>query len=238
LRGELLHQVVSAQEKERQRIARELHDGAGQLLIALGLGFAAAANSVQTKPALAQKQLTTLKEMVNQALKDLRDLIADLRPSVLDDLGLIPALQGLVKIFEERMQDSSQPLHVSMQTHGTVIRLQPDIETIAFRIIQEALTNVTKHARATSVHIQLTFKEPCLNLIITDDGSGFETEKYLHQKATTPAWGLLGMQERVALVGGEFQIQSQVGRGTTIDVCLPLLNQGAKYGENLLAISG
>ncbi|MCB8943068.1 MAG: GAF domain-containing sensor histidine kinase [Ardenticatenaceae bacterium] len=227
LRGELLHQVVSAQEKERQRIARELHDGTGQLLTALGLGFAATVNNMQTNPTLAHTQLIKLKEMVNQALKDLRDLISDLRPSVLDDLGLMPALQGLVKNFEERMRDSGQRLHVSMEIGGTICRLHPDIETIAFRIMQEALTNITKHAQAAHVYIRLTFNEPCLNLVITDDGSGFEAEKYLHQKATTPAWGLIGMQERVGLVGGNFQIQSQVGSGTTINVCLPLLDKGA-----------
>ncbi len=237
LRGELLHQVVSAQEKERQRIARELHDGTGQLLTGLGLGFAAAANNINTNPPLVHKQLTTLKEMVNQALKDLRDLISDLRPSVLDDLGLIPALQGLVKIFQERMLDSGQLLAISLETNGPVCRLHPDVETIAFRITQEALTNIVKHAQATNVQIQLTFNDPILKLVISDNGSGFETEKYLRQKATTPAWGLLGMQERVALVGGELQIHSQVGKGTTIDVCLPFLNTGVEYVENSVAIS-
>jgi signal transduction histidine kinase len=237
LRGELLHQVVSAQEKERQRIARELHDGTGQLLTALGLGFAAAANSIDTNPPRAQEQMTKLKGMVNQALKDLRDLISDLRPSVLDDLGLIPALKGLVKIFEDRMLDFGQLLHISLDINGTVRRLHPDVETIAFRITQEALTNVAKHAQATHVCIQLTFNDAILKLVISDDGSGFEAEKYLHQKATAPAWGLLGMQERVALVGGEFQIHSQAGNGTTIDVCLPILNRGVEYVENSRVIS-
>ncbi|MFZ0548693.1 MAG: GAF domain-containing sensor histidine kinase [Candidatus Promineifilaceae bacterium] len=238
LRGELLHQVVSAQEKERQRIARELHDGTGQLLTALGLGFAATANNIYSNPTLVQERLTTLKEMVNQALKDLRDLISDLRPSVLDDLGLIPALEGLVKVFEDRLRDSGKQLKVFMEVGGNVHRLQPDVETIAFRITQEALTNIAKHAQATKVIIRLTFKEPCLNLFITDNGSGFEVEKYFNQRATTPAWGLLGMQERVALVGGNFQIHSQVGDGTTIDVCLPLLNKGEEYVESSLALSG
>lgn len=238
LRGELLHQVVSAQEKERERIARELHDGTGQLLTGLGLGFAAASNNIDTNPQLVHKQLTKLKEMINQAMKDLRDLISDLRPSVLDDLGLIPALEGLVKNFEERLRDSGQELEVTMVVEGNVHRLHPDVETIAFRITQEALTNVAKHAQAAKVFIRLRFREPCLNLFISDNGSGFEVEKYFNQKARRPAWGLLGMQERVALVGGNFQIHSRVGNGTNIEVCLPLLTKGEEYVETSVAISG
>ncbi|MCA9927048.1 MAG: GAF domain-containing sensor histidine kinase [Anaerolineales bacterium] len=238
LRGELLHQVVSAQEQERQRIARELHDGTGQLLTAMGLGFAAAAKSTQTNPQLAQKQLTTLKEMVNQALKELRDLIADLRPSVLDDLGLIPALQSLVKTFETRMSDSGQMLHTTLHVDGRAHRLHPDIETIAFRIIQEALTNVVKHANASEVQISLDFRAPKLYIAITDNGTGFHTKNYFNQTATSHSWGLLGMQERASLVGGQFNIQSQVGNGTTINVCLPLLkDEGEGYAENSTALS-
>lgn len=226
LRGELLHQVVSAQEHERQRIARELHDGTGQMLTAMGLGFAAAANSTLTNPQLAGEQLTTLKKMAMEALRELRDLIADLRPSVLDDLGLIPALQSQVKMFDQRMTQTGQPIHASINVNGRVRRLHPDIETTAFRIIQEALNNVAKHAQAAKVHVQLNFQDPCLNLVVSDDGRGFNSENYFGGTTTRHAWGLLGMQERVSLVGGQFKIQSQPGSGTTIDVCLPFFNKG------------
>ncbi|HUM68339.1 MAG TPA: histidine kinase, partial [Chloroflexota bacterium] len=100
LRGELLHQVVSVQERERQRIARDLHDGAGQALTALGLGFVAVSETVKSNPTLAAQQLVELKQMSTQALIDLRDLIRDLRPSLLDDLGLVPALQNQVQTFQ------------------------------------------------------------------------------------------------------------------------------------------
>lgn len=235
LRGELLHQVVSAQELERQRIARELHDGTGQMLTAMGLGFAAAAESTRTNPQLASKQLTTLKKMSMEALRDLRDLIADLRPSLLDDLGLIPALESQLKTFSTRMMNTDQPINASLNVNGRVHRLHPDLETTAFRIIQEALTNVAKHAQATEVCVQLNFQASCLNLRIIDNGCGFDAVRFFNQTGTHHAWGLLGMQERVALVGGKFSIQSQPGSGTTIDVCLPLLNEGENDVEDSIA---
>ncbi len=238
LRGELLHQVVSAQEHERQRIARELHDGTGQMLTAMGLGFAAAASSTLTNPQLANEQLTTLKKMTMEALRELRDLIADLRPSVLDDLGLIPALQSQIKAFDQRMTHAGQPVHTTINVDGRVHRLHPDIETTAFRIIQEALNNVAKHAQATEVHVQLNYREPCLNLVISDNGCGFNTEIHFSGTTTRHAWGLLGMQERVALVGGHFKIQSQPGSGTTIDVCLPFLTEGEEHVEDSLTLGG
>jgi signal transduction histidine kinase len=237
LRGELLHQVVSAQEHERQRIARELHDGTGQILTGIGLGFAAAADTVLTNPALTSKQLTSLKEMSMEALKELRELIADLRPSLLDDLGLIPALESQVITFKQRMSANKEPVQVSFVKNGRIRRLHPNIETIAFRITQEALTNISKHAAASQVFIELTYNEPCLRLSVADDGCGFDADEVLNQAATNHAWGLLGMKERVALVGGEFTLQSQNGTGTIITVCLPLIGEGEEDVEDSFAVS-
>ena len=149
LRGELLHQVVSAQERERQRIARELHDGTGQALTALGLGFAAASENVRHDPELAASQLAELKTMSTQALQELRDLIGDLRPSLLDDLGLVPALQSQVQSFTQRTG-----VQADFVLNGRRQRVQPEIETILFRIAQEALTNVAKHAQASQVTVR------------------------------------------------------------------------------------
>lgn len=218
LRGELLHQIVSAQEHERIRIARELHDSIGQALTALGLGYAAVGETVTSDPKLATMQLIELKEMSTQALTELHHLIRDLRPSLLDDLGLVPALQNQVRLFKE-----SHACVVDFQVDGRLRRLHPDLETIVFRIVQEALTNISKYARATEVCLTLNFAEAVIDLKITDNGVGFDVDQAFDKKMeASHGWGLLGMQERATLVGGDFHIHSIPNQGTTVDVCIPL----------------
>ncbi len=226
LRGELLHQVVSAQERERQRIARELHDSTGQTLTALGLGFAAVAETVQSDPDLAVKQVKELKQMSMEALAELRDMIRDLRPSLLDDLGLVPALQNQIQMFQ-----THTGVQADLQITSRIQRLSPDVETILFRIAQEALTNVAKHAHAQHVNLQLQFDPDAVHLQVRDDGHGFQPEA-VFETGDQPrhAWGLLGMQERVSLVGGECQIVSTVGEGTAVNVTIPF-NEHDKLGD-------
>ncbi|MEZ4593194.1 MAG: GAF domain-containing sensor histidine kinase [Chloroflexota bacterium] len=218
LRGELLHQVVSAQERERQRIARELHDGTGQTLTALGLGFAAASENVQHNPQLAASQLTQLKTMSTEALQELRNLIQDLRPSLLDDLGLVPALQSQVQLFSERTG-----VQAEFVLNGRRQRVQPEIETIVFRIAQEAMNNVAKHARASQVTVTIGFVDSLLNLEVRDNGRGFDARHMFEMSnGSRQVWGLLGMQERVALVGGSCVVHSQPGQGTAVQVSIPI----------------
>lgn len=230
LRGELLHQVVSAQETERQRIARELHDGTGQTLTALGLGLAAVSGRMSAVDGKTSDQLNELKDLSTSAMIELRDVISDLRPSLLDDLGLVPALRGQVQAFTER-----SGIHANLAISGPIRRLSPDLETILYRIVQEALTNVNKHASATTARVHLAFEEESLQLTIIDDGRGFDIDNILR---STPgelkAWGLLGMQERVALAGGTFDISSTPGEGTTIEISIPLQEEEVKevYGED------
>jgi signal transduction histidine kinase len=220
--GELLHQVVTAQENERQRVARELHDGTGQILTGLGLGLAATGESLPENPELAMEQLTELGRLNDQAMQDLRDVISDLRPSVLDDLGLVPAFQAQIRSFESRTGVTAD-----FELQGRRRRLSQEIETIVFRIGQEALTNVGKHARAKTVTVQLRFQPVCLRLLIQDDGLGFDPEEVLSANGgQRRAWGLLGIQERVALVGGACEITSQPGSGTLINVTIPLEETG------------
>lgn len=228
LRRDLLHQVVTAQEHERQRIARELHDTTGQALTALGLGFAAASETVRTNPEIASRQLGELKKLSMQTLEELRDLIGNLRPSVLDDLGLVPALQGQIREFINRTG-----VPADLVLHGKRRRVQPEIETIVFRITQEALTNVTRHAAAKQVSIQLDFQPDILSLTIKDNGRGFEPPSVLNPHARRRSWGLLGMQERVALVGGHYQLLSAPGQGTTIQVSIPLEKEGQENDNNI-----
>ena len=154
--------------------------------------------------------------MSGQLVQELQGLIAGLRPSVLDDLGLVPALYGLVKEFEERTHVEAQ-----VKVTGSSRRILPDIETILFRIAQEGLTNVTKHAGATLVKVLLDFGETAVGLRVQDNGCGFNPQEILHSDPKH-RWGLFGIRERVALVGGVCDIVSWPGDGTTIRVTIPL----------------
>jgi signal transduction histidine kinase len=213
-RGELLHRIVSVQEAERQRIARELHDGTGQTLTALGLGLAAAADRIDSDPVAVRRQLIEMKQMNAQVLQEVHNVITDLRPSILDNLGLVPALRGHVSAFETRTGIQAQ-----LFVHGKAARLKPDVETTIFRIVQEALTNVARHAEARSVLVQVVFGDD-VQLSIQDDGRGFDVARAL-AGGDRAAWGLLGIQERAALVGGAAELLSKPGQGTTVRVAVP-----------------
>ena len=218
LRGELYRRIVSAQERERQRIARELHDGTGQMLTGLGLGLKAASERVHDDPEQASQQLVELKNLNAHALQELRDLISDLRPSILDDLGLVPALQAQVKEFQARTG-----VDAGLMADGHRRRLPSEIETVIFRIVQESLTNVAKHANARHVLVRLIFDLSAVQLIVTDDGCGFDPEEALSAGGgERRAWGLLGIQERITLVGGGCEIVSQPGKGTTVRAWAPI----------------
>ncbi len=218
LRGELLHQIVSAQENERQRIARELHDGPGQMLTALGLGLAAASDSITHNPERGAQQLVKLKTMNTMVLHELQNLVVGLRPSVLDDLGLAPAMRGLIKEFETQMG-----VAIQFTVRGQPRRVQPELEIILFRITQEALTNVAKHAQAQVVNVELTLDCQEIQLLIQDDGCGFDPDEILRTGSKTRSgWGLLGIKERVDLVEGHCQILSQPGSGTMIQINIPM----------------
>lgn len=223
LRSQLYQRIISAQEGERQRIARELHDGTGQVLTGLGLGLKAVAESISRDPELAAQQLLELKDLNASALQELRDLISDLRPSILDDLGLVPALQAQVKAFRERTG-----IDALFDSRGPRRRLSPEEEIVIFRIAQEALTNVAKHAGAAHVMVRLTFHDDATHLVVTDDGEGFDPTEALQTAGTRRAWGLLGMQERVALIDGACEIASKPGKGTTVHVVVPHHDEGER----------
>jgi signal transduction histidine kinase len=216
LRGELLHRVVSAQEAERQRIARELHDGTGQTLTALGLGLAAAADRLDSDPVAVRRQLADMKQMNAQVLQEVHNVIADLRPSILDNLGLVPALRGHVSAFETRTGIQAQLI-----VQGKATRLKPEVETTIFRIVQESLTNVARHAAARSVLVQVVFGDEGVQISTHDDGRGFDVARALAGEDGRAAWGLLGIQERASLVGGVAELLSAPGQGTTVRVAIP-----------------
>ncbi len=216
LRGELLHRVVTAQEAERQRIARELHDGTGQTLTALGLGLAAAADRLDSDPAAVRRQLVDMKQMNAQVLQEVHNVISDLRPSILDNLGLIPALRGHANTFENRTGIQTQLI-----VQGKSSRLKPEVETTIFRIVQESLTNIVRHAQARSVLVQVVFGADGVEISVHDDGRGFDVSRALAGNDGRAAWGLLGIQERASLVGGTAQLISAPDEGTIVRVSIP-----------------
>ncbi|MBE2223131.1 MAG: GAF domain-containing sensor histidine kinase, partial [Anaerolineae bacterium] len=218
MRGELLQQVVGAQENERQRIARELHDSTGQSLTALGLGLAAVSDSLYQNVDVAAAQVKELRALNSQTLQDVHELVADLRPSLLDNLGLVSALRSQAQAFQKRTG-----IHITFTHTGEKRREDSTIELTLYRIAQEGLTNVAKHAQASEVRIRLISRPDRLCLRIRDNGRGFDTEKALDSSQKhREAWGLLGMQERVSLIGGHFFIRSRQNVGTIIQICIPL----------------
>ncbi len=217
LRGRLLERVVAAQEDERKRLARDLHDQTGQRLTALALGISSVKQLLDKNPTLAHERLNELEQMSAGAIDDLRHFVSDLRPSLLDDLGLVAALRQMAKQTAER-----SGIEVEFNQVGHRRRLQSEIETVVYRIAQEALNNTVRHARATHATVELQFGEGSIALTVEDDGQGFSPVSVLKPQAQIRAWGLLGMQERVELVGGKLEIESAPGSGTRLVAEIPL----------------
>jgi signal transduction histidine kinase len=214
----LLHQAVGAQEAERQRIARDLHDATGQSLTAIALGLRGTEMMLDSDPSVTAEQIRALRTFTTDALGELRRLISDLRPSQLDDLGLIAALKWYVGEFDERY-----PIKTDLVVEGDRVRLPAEYETVLFRITQEALTNIAKHANASHATIKLGIHPTQVSLTVCDDGYGFDVEKTMRGASSRTGWGLIGIQERASLIGGKHEIESAPGRGTVIRVEVPLV---------------
>lgn len=215
LRGEMLGRVVAAQEAERQRIARELHDETGQALTAAGLGLRGIATSLHQDPERAASNLSQLEKMVSEALNELQRLIADLRPSHLDDLGLGATLRWWAEEVESR-----GPLKVNVIVSGEEQELTPPVKLALFRVTQEALTNTIKHGKATEANIELFYQDHAVSVVVADNGRGFSLNRVMSDKVHQ-SWGLLGMQERASLLGGQVRVDSQPGAGTTVMITIP-----------------
>lgn len=218
LTEQLTQQVLSAQEEERRRIARELHDETAQSLATLGIYIdtVLTTDCVEMTPSL-QAGLRRVREVADRTLEGVRAIIADLRPSLLDDLGLAAALRWQVL---HRLEASG--LRVDLQVRGAGRRLPPAIETALYRILQEAITNILKYAEASYVEIDLDLSQPdVVTARIEDDGRGFDQAS---TTTSTPGQGvgIFGMQERANLVGGELQIDSAPGEGTEVRITIPL----------------
>lgn len=218
LRGQLLSQVITAQEAERKRIARELHDEAGQLLTTLLLNLRALENAPALTEA-AQQQVADLKALTKHVFDEIHRLAVELRPNALDQLGLVKAVESCVRDFGARAG-----VLADFEAHGLDgLQLTSEVETAIYRVVQEALANVAKHAAAERVGVLLEQRNGALIAVIEDDGAGFDVEAAFHSAGPGCSHlGLFGMQERAALWGGRFTIESERGRGTTIFMEIPL----------------
>jgi signal transduction histidine kinase len=202
-----VQRIVSGQEQERRRLSRELHDETGQALTSILLGLKAIEDAQGTDR--FPKALADLRELVVATLQDVKRLAVELRPKALDDFGLLPALERLTTVFEEQTGIDTQ-----LESRLQDARLPGEIETVLYRVVQEALTNVIKHARAERVSILLHETGSKVGVVIEDDGRGFDPDD------VGDGLGLVGMQERVALLGGRVSLESS-GAGTTIAVEVP-----------------
>ncbi|HTZ85879.1 MAG TPA: GAF domain-containing sensor histidine kinase [Solirubrobacteraceae bacterium] len=212
--AERQRQRVAAAEAERQRWARELHDDTLQSLSALRFGLSAARRSEQEgglDAAVAQAV-----EQIEESIANLRALITDLRPAALDELGVQAALEALATRSARHGIEVDVSIDLAYESGNEAERLSGELETALYRITQEALTNATKHGRATRAVIEIAEDAQDVRLLVRDNGSGFGPEQ------DSEGFGLLGMQERVALLGGELQIDSQAGQGTVVRVRLPV----------------
>ena len=205
-------QVLSAQEEERRRIARELHDETSQALNALLLSIEMAEETVPEAEAEARRRLEASKQLTGQTLDAIHNLAFDLRPTMLDDLGLVPSLRWYAK-----RQSETYNVQILVEADDFDDRLPPAMEVALFRIVQEGLTNVAKHSGASLARVRLRRQESSLELTVHDNGAGFDPDQVQNDRL-----GLFGIHERVTLLGGQLEVQARRGRGTRLVATVPL----------------
>jgi two-component system sensor histidine kinase DegS len=211
-----LGQVIQAQEDERLYVSRQIHDGPAQTMTNLVLRAEICERLLDIDPARAKSELIGLKNVVNTTLQDTRRFIFDLRPMILDDLGLEPTLRRYVQQFTDKFK-----IEVGVTINGMNGRLPSQIEVAIFRIVQEALTNVAKHAHATHAQVSLDMNGDVIGVNIEDDGSGFNADD---SKLSNPKFrGLATMRQRVEMFGGQLSIDTSPGKGTRISTNLPAM---------------
>jgi signal transduction histidine kinase len=208
---------AKAQEEERRRIAREIHDSLGQLLTAIKFNVEILEDAAYLQDGENQRRVLDIKSLLDSAMAGAREISYNLMPSVLIDFGLVPALQLLCE-----QSAKSGNLKVQFHTRGVESRLDPTMEIGLYRISQEALTNIAKHASAEEASVQLIRSSKNLRLLIEDDGKGFQVDPFDPRRAKRHGMGLISMRERAASFNGTFTLESSPGRGTVIIVEIPL----------------
>ncbi|HKC24416.1 MAG TPA: ATP-binding protein, partial [Thermoanaerobaculia bacterium] len=210
--AQLSRRLLNAQEEERRRVARELHDELGQVLTAVKINL----ESLQGSGTLSASDLRDAVKSVDEAVTSVHELALELRPSILDDLGLSAALRWQL---DRRARQAGVVPHIQI---GEIPRLPAEVETASFRVAQEALTNVLRHARAKAVWLEAGLRDGALELSVSDDGVGFDVEAARERASSGASMGLLSMEERVSLLGGSFEILSSSGRGSSVRARFPL----------------
>jgi len=212
-----VRQILRAQEEERGRIARELHDSTMQMLSALHQHLETLALDREIIPPQATQRIYKMERLVGDAIEEVRRFSQNLRPPALDALGLLPSLEEMAAHLQRE-----QGIAVEVQALGQVRRLEPEVELALFRIVQEALNNVHQHARASETIVTLWFKEHAVRATIRDDGQGFDAPDHLRDLMAVDQMGLVGIEERAEILGGAADIRSRPGDGTTVSVELPV----------------
>jgi signal transduction histidine kinase len=212
---QLSRQILSAQEEERKRISRELHDVIAQTLTGINLRLATLKKNASINTKGLDRNIANTQRLVEKSVDIVHDFARELRPAVLDDLGLIPALHSFVKLFSKRTR-----LHVHLKVFAGVEEFDIDQRTILYRVAQEALNNVSRHAHASRVEVNIEKQAEDICMTIKDDGKSFDVDRVFNGSGPKRL-GLLGMKERLEMVDGSFGVESVLGKGTTIMACLP-----------------
>lgn len=211
----LSHQILTVQEEERKRISRELHDEIGQTLTAVNVNLAALKAEAKLSVKALKKTIGSTQRLVERSMKMVHRFARDLRPPLLDDLGLIPALHAHMKVFTKETG-----IPVRFKTFAGLEELDSDKRTVLYRVAQEAFANIAKHAQASLVHAEIQKDQGMIRMEIRDNGKSFDVEHRFHAKRITRL-GLIGMRERVEMVGGVFAVESAPKKGTTITAQMP-----------------
>lgn len=212
---DLSRQILSAQENERKKISRELHDVIGQTLTGINIRLATLKKEAASSTKGLDRNIARTQRLVEHSVSIVHQFARQLRPAALDDLGLIPALHSFLKSFTERTG-----VRASLTAFATVERLDTAKRTVLYRVAQEALTNVARHARASRVEVSIQKLSQSICMKISDDGQSFSVERVLHANGGRRL-GLLGMRERLEMVDGSFDVESASGKGTTIIARIP-----------------
>lgn len=206
--------IIKAQEEERRRVARDIHDGPAQLMANIVMRAEFCLKLMDVDHNKVREELQALQTLVRQSLQDVRKIIFDLRPMVLDDLGLVPAVKRYVEGFQGQYE-----IPVEVMVKGSPRRFSMAVEVALFRIVQECLSNIRKHARASHIMIKMEILPGKTNLVIKDNGIGFNLEQL---KGNKECFGILGMRERTQILNGEFTVNSSPGQGTSINISIPV----------------